>query len=52
MHQISESVHNLKKFFAIPGRKYTGLVHKELLVNILLIKKRNPGLLAKNTPIR
>ena len=50
MHQICGSIHNLKKFFAFTGSKYTPPVYKELYINILLIKKEIPCTTAQKKP--
>ena len=41
MHRLRSGMHNLEKFFAFHGRKYTLPVYKDLSAKILLSKKEN-----------
>ena len=49
MHKKGRSIHNLKKFFAIWGMKYTPAVYKDLFLNILLSKKEITPSFQKNS---
>ncbi|HCL82812.1 MAG TPA: hypothetical protein DIC22_02500 [Chitinophagaceae bacterium] len=50
IHQTGGAIHNLKKFFAFAGKKYTPVVQKDLFLNILLSKKENITRSKKKSP--